>query len=126
MHASIRMTQRRILAAILLVMVFDGFLDATYTWRGGSQPLAWSAPLTLVFSFLTFLWYRRDSDQYGYRRSRGLNVAIILLTPFAVPYYLLRSRPAGHKLRALLKCAGFALLIVLSAALGMVLSGHPL
>jgi hypothetical protein len=120
------MTQKRILFVMLLLMVVDGYIDATYSASGQAQPLAWSIPLTLCFSFLTFLWYRRDSDERQYRRSRWLNIGIILLTPFTVPYYLLRSRPRGEKLRALLKCAGFAGLIVLAAAVGMVLTGHPL
>jgi peptidoglycan/LPS O-acetylase OafA/YrhL len=120
------MTQKRILLAILLLMVLDGFIDATYASDDRTQPLAWSVPLTLCFSFLTFLWYRRDSEERGYPRSRWLNIGIILLTPISVPYYLLRSRPPGQKVRALMKCAGFAALIVLSAAIGMILTGHPL
>jgi hypothetical protein len=120
------MTQKRILFVMLLLMVLDGFVDATYSANGRTQPLAWCIPLTLCFSFLTFVWYRRDSDEHAYRRSRWLNIGIILLTPLTVPYYLLRSRPRGQKLRALLKCAGFAVLVVLAAAAGMVLTGHPL
>lgn len=120
------MTQKRILILMLLVMVVDGYVDATYASHGLQQPVAWTLPLTLCFSFLTFLWYRRDSDEVGYARSRGLNIAIILASPVAVPYYLVRSRQQGRKLIGLLKCAGFALLMVLGEALGMVLTGHPL
>jgi hypothetical protein len=120
------MSQKRILIFILLLMVLDGFIDATYATHGFDQPLAWSLPLTLVFSFLTFLWYRRDSDQCNYRRSRWLNVGIIALSPVVLPYYLLRSRPHGQKLRALLRCVGFVVLMVLASAVGMILTGHPL
>lgn len=120
------MSQKRILIFILLLMVLDGFIDATYAAHGFDQPLAWSLPLTLVFSFLTFLWYRRDSDQHSYRRSRWLNVGIIALSPVVLPYYLLRSRPHGQKLRALLRCVGFVVLMVLASAAGMILTGHPL
>jgi hypothetical protein len=120
------MTKNRILILLLLLMVLDGFVDATYAANGLQQPLDWSVPLTLCFSFFTFLWYRRDSDEVGYPRSRGLNIAIIAASPISVPYYLLRSRREGRKLSALLKCLGFALLMVLSAALGMVLTGHAL
>jgi hypothetical protein len=120
------MTRQRILIVLLLLMVLDGALDATYAARGLAQPLAWSAPLTLGVSFLSFLWYRIDSDERGYARSRWLNISMIILTIFAVPYYLVRSRPSGRKLRALLKCAGFALLMVLCVAAGMLLSGHAL
>jgi hypothetical protein len=120
------MTQKRILIILLLLMVLDGVLDATYAAKGLSQPLAWSAPLTLCVSFLCFLWYRTDSEARGYPRSRWLNVGMIVLTIFTMPYYLVRSRPRGQKLRALLRCAGFALLMWLSAAAGMLLSGHAL
>ncbi len=120
------MTKKRILILLLLLMVVDGFVDATYAADGLQQPLAWSLPLTLCFSFLTFLWYRRDSDDVGYARSRWLNIAVIAASPVSVPYYLLRSRPEGRRLRAVLKCLGFAVLVVLCAALGMVLTGHAL
>lgn len=120
------MTKKRILILMLLVMVADGYSDATYASRGLQQPVEWTLPLTLFFSFLTFLWYRRDSDDVGYARSRGLNIAIILASPISVPYYLVRSRPQGRKLMAVARCAGFALLMVLGEAIGMVLTGHPL
>ena len=120
------MTRKQNLIAILIVMVLDGVLDASYAAQGMSQPLAWSAPLTLCVSFLGFLWYRHDSDERNYKRSLGLNIAMIGLVIVAMPYYLLRSRPSGHKLNALLRCAGFGVLMVLSVALGMVLSGHAL
>lgn len=120
------MTRKQILIAILAVMVLDGALDATYAANGLSQPLEWSVPITLCISFLGFLWYRIDSDERDYRRSAGLNIAMIFLAYVAMPYYLLRSRPRGQKLRALAKCLGFAVLMVLFAALGMLLSGHAL
>jgi hypothetical protein len=120
------MTQKRILIVMLLVMVLDGFIDATYAAKGLDQPAVWSLPLTLFFSFLIFLWYRHDSDRVGYARSRWLNIAIILASPVSVPYYLLRSRPEGQKLRAFLRCVGFSGLMVLCAALGMLLTGHAL
>jgi hypothetical protein len=120
------MTQNRILITILLVMLFNGLLDASYSAHGAATPLAITAPLTLCTSFLCFLWYRRDSDAVGYRRSAWLNVGMIMLVFIAMPYYLLRSRPHGRKLVALAKCAGFGVLMVLAAALGMVISGHPI
>ncbi|GAB3454299.1 hypothetical protein GCM10027321_05430 [Massilia terrae] len=120
------MTQQRILIAILLVMLLAGGLDATFNARGESLPLALTAPLTLAINFLCFLWYRRDSDVVGYRRSPWLNVCVILLVFIGIPYYLLRSREQGRKLLALAKCLGFGVLMVLADAVGMVLSGHPI
>jgi hypothetical protein len=42
----------------------------------------------------------------------GLGGAIILMSLFAVPYYLLRSRPPGQKGRTLLRFVGFCLLCI--------------
>jgi peptidoglycan/LPS O-acetylase OafA/YrhL len=120
------MTRKQILIAILLVMVLDGIVDASYAAKGMSQPPQWSVPLTLCVSFLGFLWYRIDSDERKYKRSLGLNMAMIALTMVAMPYYLLRSRPRGEKMRALFRCLGFAVLMVLCTAAGAVLSGHAL
>lgn len=118
------MTRKHILIVQLLLVMLYGALDAIYSARGASQPPVWSIPLELLFIFFTFLWYRIDSDAYGYPRSKWLNVGIILFPPVAVPYYLLRSRPQGKKLRALLKCAGFVVLIWLANAAGFLVSGH--
>ncbi len=120
------MTQRRILIAILFVMLLAGGVDASYGSRDEALPLALIAPLTLAINFLCFLWYRRDSDVAGYRRSAWLNICIIMLVFVGMPYYLLRSRPRGRKLAALAKLFGFAVLMVLADALGRVLSGHPM
>jgi peptidoglycan/LPS O-acetylase OafA/YrhL len=117
------MTRKQTLIAILILMALDGAVDANYAAQDLSQPLVWSVPLTLCVSFLAFLWYRSDSDERNYKRSSLLNICIIFLVMFAMPYYLLRSRPRGEKLRALLRCLGFAALMVLSTALGSVLGG---
>jgi hypothetical protein len=47
-----------------------------------------------------------------------LSVAIIALTVLAVPYYLLRSRPRGQRLKAVGKYLGFALLVWIAFLLG--------
>ncbi|MFL6673227.1 MAG: hypothetical protein ACJ8LG_08055 [Massilia sp.] len=120
------MTSKPILFAILLLMVLDGALDATYSDSGGEQPLGWSMALTVTFSFLCFAWYRQDSEVRHYPRSRWLNTAMVVLSVIAMPYYLVRSRASGERLRAILRCAGFALLMVLASAVGMVLSGHAI
>jgi O-antigen/teichoic acid export membrane protein len=121
------MTQKLIpMALILLLMVLEGALDATYEAGGLDTPIGWSLALALSFSFLCFLWYRRDSDERHYARSRWLNTGMVVLSVFAMPYYLWRSRPPGQKVRALLRCAGFALLMVLATAVGMLLSGHAI
>jgi hypothetical protein len=118
------MTPKRILIALLLLMVLVGVIEAPYESAGREPPIGWSLAVTLAFSFLCFAWYRQDSDLRHYKRSRWLNSGMVVLTVVAMPYYLLRSRPRGQKLRALFRCLGFSVLLFLATATGMVLSGH--
>lgn len=78
------------------------------------------ALLTLLSNFVAFAWYCRDSDATGYQRSLGLNIAIILLGPFGVAFYLVRSRPSGRRLRAVMRLLGFVCLMVGASVLGTV------
>lgn len=76
--------------------------------------------LTLLSNFVAFVWYCRDSDAVGYRRSLGLNIAVILLGPFTIAYYLVRSRPKGKRLRALMGLLVFVCLLVGASVLGTI------
>lgn len=116
------MTSRSLLLAILVLMVVNGVVDTSYE-AAGAPPIGWSLGLALAFSFLVFAWYRHDSDEQGYRRTIWLNMGVLVASPLAVPYYLLRSRPAGKRLPAMARLAGFAVLMVLATALGMVAVG---
>jgi len=49
-------------------------------------------PFLLIGLLLIFHWYRADTDQLGYRRSTLLNIMVLALTLFALPYYFFRSR----------------------------------
>lgn len=49
-------------------------------------------PIMFIAAFLTFLWYRTDTEELNYRRSLCLNVGIIALGILAFPYYFIRSR----------------------------------
>lgn len=76
--------------------------------------------LALLSNFFAFAWYCRDSDAVGYRRSLLLNIAVIALGPFAIMYYLVRSRPAGRRLRAVMWMLGFVCLLAGASVLGTV------
>jgi hypothetical protein len=43
-------------------------------------------------SLLIFLWYHADSSAREYKRSLWLNMCVIAITMFALPYYFFRSR----------------------------------
>ncbi|TFW32960.1 hypothetical protein [Massilia horti] len=118
------MTSKRVLIIMLVMIGFFSGLDAAYRASGLPQSLGWNLSLELALNFLGFAWYRYDSDARHYIRSRWLNVCIVGLMPFAVPYYLVRSRQRGEKLRAIFKCAGFAFLMLLASAVGVLLGRH--
>ena len=69
-------------------------------------PYAESSPVDIVFTvigvLLIFAWYRFDSAQTGYRRSAGLNIAVIAIAIIGLPYYFFRSRGAKRSLIATL------------------------
>lgn len=99
-----------ILGLLFAATLVAGVIDARETAQGIDTSW-WDIASTLLFSFLCFWWYRIDSDLRRYRRSRWLNVGIVMLAIVAVPYYLVRSRPAGQRGRALLGLAGFVLVL---------------
>ena len=106
-----------ILALLLFITAAESFVATVANDRPN---MAVMVLLGLVFNFVSFVWYCRDSDAARYRRSLGLNIAVILLGPFAVAYYLLRSRPKGARLRAILLLLGFIVLVALASALGTI------
>jgi hypothetical protein len=111
------MTRPRVLALLIALTLVFGVVDAR-EMALGVQSNGWAVLSTVLFSFLSFCWYRLDSDAHGYRRTALLNVGIVMFAILAVPYYLVRSRPAGQKGRALLRLAGFCLVLVAAAGLG--------
>jgi len=114
------MTRKHFLITILLLVALEGIVEPAS--RAQSHLLAFSIALALCSNFFCFAWYRHDRDERNYPRSLLLNMGIIAVVYIAMPYYLVRSRPRGQKLRALLRLAGFVLLMILSAVLGLVIS----
>ena len=112
------LTTRHVLLVFLGVMALLGFALAYMEVHRIAEPQALQVGSTLLFSLLTFTWFWLDSEARAYKRSPLLNVAIIALTVLAVPYYLLRSRPNGQRLKAVGKCLGFALLLWVAFFLG--------
>jgi amino acid transporter len=106
-----------ILALLVAVTAVAGVVDA-HDMALHVQSNGWAVLSTLIFSYLSFYWYRLDSEARLYRRSRWLSVGVVMLAIVAVPYYLVRSRPAGQKRRALLRLAGFCVLLGAAGALG--------
>ena len=112
---------RPALFALLFMAVLVGATNGFAASRHAAQPLLWTHALDLVSSFLCFVWYCRDGDARSYIRSRWLNIGMITVTVLTVPYYLWRSRPVGQRLGAILRYAGFGVLLVMVTACGFVL-----
>lgn len=109
---------RRSLFALLLITVLSGML-AGHVAADHATAVMWNLVLEILFSFVSFVWYCRDSDARGYVRSRWLSIAMVSVALFAIPYYLWRSRPAGQRGSAILRFCGFLLLLLAVAGCGM-------
>jgi len=113
------MTARQTLALLVAATFVFGVVDAREVERG-IQAGGWGILCTLLFSFLCFYWYRLDSEVHRFRRTALLNVGIVMLAIVAVPYYIVRSRPAGSKGRALARLGAFCMLLFFAGTAGAV------
>jgi hypothetical protein len=77
-------------AAVLALGLVDG-VTAMFMYPG--QVLSPSSfAIGIVALFLSFAWYRMDSDSRAYKRSLLSSAAVIGLGIFALPYYFFRTR----------------------------------
>ncbi len=95
-----------------------GFIDgATARIMYLGQALAPSSfAIGVVALFITFVWYRLDSDSRAYRRSLLSSAAVIGVGILALPYYFFRTR--GFRRGAI------ATLIFLLIAMGYSVLGY--
>jgi hypothetical protein len=112
------MSPRSILFLIAICSVGVSGISTYFSVRRIAEPEWWIICTTVVFSMLIFWWYWLDSESRSYRRSALLSMAIVAIALFAVPYYVLRSRAKGERLRALKKLVGFVGILVLASAFG--------
>ena len=111
-------TTRHVLLAFLGVVAALGFSTTYLQVFRIAEPQALQVGSTLLFSLLSFTWFWLDSEARAYKRSPWLSLAVVAIAALAIPYYLLRSRPKGRRFKALGKCLGFAVLIVIAFVLG--------
>ena len=106
---------KRALYVLLLITAVESFIVTATHDRPHAGVMAL---LALLSNFFAFLWYCRNSDALGYRRTLLLNIFVILLGPLTIVYYLVRSRPKGRRLRAVLRLLGFICLLIGASVLG--------
>lgn len=79
-----------IVVSFLVLSFFAGVAgQSMYPGMDFAPTDIWLLP---VFALQLFLWYRIDSDQRSYKRSPWLNVCVMAIALFALPYYFFRSR----------------------------------
>ncbi|MBI3896941.1 MAG: hypothetical protein HY308_01435 [Gammaproteobacteria bacterium] len=86
------MTKNKITLTLLLVLSFViGALEYGPI-RATHDSAALFMTQTLLSTLLIFIWFRLDASARQYRPSWFLNIAVIGLAIFALPYYFFRSR----------------------------------
>jgi len=115
------MKPNHVLIPLLLFLALIGGISERYAANNIPEPMWWVLLSTLLCGAIIFYWYVLDSNARGYHRSKWLNIGVVALAVVAVPYYLVRSRPAGQKGKALLKFLGFGILLWIATAGGAVL-----
>ena len=119
MRAPADPARKRPLYLLLALTCVQGFIEIYWNARHWPAPLGWDLALGILSSYAAFVWYVRDSDARRYRRSLLRNIGFNALSIVFVPWYLVRSRAAGQKWRALFRLAGFGFLMLTATATGM-------
>jgi hypothetical protein len=114
------MTNRMNLYALSLITALSGLFGGHFMARHVSAVLMARFAFELMFNFVSFVWYCRDSDARSFIRSRWLSVAMVCVPVLAIPWYLLRSRPKGKRGKAILRFVGFLFLLACVGVAGMV------
>ena len=104
-----------LLGVLALGQIIEGYWLAQHQY----PPPLWHVLNALMGSYIPFVWFCRDSDAHHYRRSKLRNIGFLFCSFVFVPYYLVRSRAAGQKWRALLRLAGYCFLMLAATATGM-------
>jgi len=102
----------------LLALAFLAFLQGAvgqYLQPGALHPRS-DIGVALAGAMLLFFWYRLDTDERAFQRSIWLNVGVVALALFALPYYFFRSR--GF-LKGFVACLLFLLCGVVWAVLAL-------
>lgn len=114
------MHTRHVLIALLALMLVSGLVKPLEP-ASAMPPVWWVLLSTFLSSFLPFYWYRLDSEARMFLPSRWMSTGVVTLTPVVLPIYLLRTRPRGQRARALLRYAGFFLLMLAATMAGTAL-----
>jgi hypothetical protein len=106
---------RLVLVLLFIGVAVSGAFDGYHLARNEATPAPLNLALTFMLGAISFAWYYFDAAQIPYRRPKLLDVAVIFLAPIAVPFYLIRSRPSGSRLKAVGLFLGVFVLLIFTA-----------
>ncbi len=81
--------------------------------------------IAIAWMVCIYLWQRADARRNRFVPSVLLSGAVILFSPFAVPYYLYKSRPTNRRRMVLVRYVGLAFLL-LSVSIGLTVAVETL
>ncbi|MEM6998753.1 MAG: hypothetical protein AAF419_02815, partial [Pseudomonadota bacterium] len=81
----------KLLSLYLAIPFFAGLFDFAFR-NNQSSYLLYGSFITITTYFIIFAWYYYDSDIRGYKRTHLLNIFIIAVSIFSIPYYLYKTR----------------------------------
>lgn len=111
------------LIALVGASLVLGILDAAFGLPvdESSSRLAFTLGGNLALLLIGFRWLQLDALELDIRRPTWLTAAIILLAAAFVPYYLYKTRPAGHRLPAIAAFFGLVFACMIGSAVGALL-----
>jgi hypothetical protein len=92
---------RLTLVLLFLAVAVSGAFDGYHLARDEATPAPLNLALTFLLGAISFAWYYFDAARIPYKRAKLLDVVVIFFAPIAIPFYLVRSRPSGLRLKAL-------------------------
>jgi hypothetical protein len=119
-------TRRRKQAALIALVgaaFVLGIVDAALGLPSTDSPgrLAFTLVGNIALLLIGFRWLQIDAIELDIRRPGWLNAGIILLAAVFVPYYLYKTRPAGHRLPAIAGFFGLVFACMIGSAIGALL-----
>jgi hypothetical protein len=114
------MTSRHAVLVLLALTALYGGIGGYLAAQNADPPKILDVAVSVLMLVVTYVWYYVDAKERKYNRTTLLGGAIILFSIVAVPYYLVRSRPAGQKGKALVRFLGFCVLSVVVCVLAAV------
>jgi len=106
------MTAKRALIFLFSLMALYGAIAGYFASVDANSPKPIEFLFTACSAVLIYVWYYFDAAEQRYKRSVLLGGSVVAFSLLAIPYYLIKSRPAGKKMKALLYFFGSVLLAV--------------